>query len=174
MVRSRSKQNLLQFFIPLLMVLFILPGQLIGKGSTRIVIKKSNQENLEGTLLSVDVGEKSLVVQTDSGGIRISMDEIDTLWLEKGSPGKGHIGKSILVGVALGAGVGYVTYSTESDYPRRYLVTFFAVIFGFLGLIQGLTKKTHRKGPKRYDVKRSTTVEVKRILKKLKKRAQMK
>jgi hypothetical protein len=174
MIRFRSKQNLLQFLIPLLVVLCVLPGQLTGKSSTRIGINKSNQETLEGTLLSVNVKEKSLVVQTDSGGVKISMQEIDSLWFQKESSGRRKIGINILVGGALGAGVGYVIYSKESDYPRRYLVNFLGAVFAFFGLIHGLTKKPHRGKITRYEVKRSTPEEVQKILKKLKKRAQLK
>ena len=173
MIKFRFKQNLLQFLIPLLVVLFILPGELIAKGSARLVIKKTGEETLEGTLLSVDTEEKSLVLRIDNTGVKIPMDEIDTLWIHRAS-GRRNVGKSILVGAALGAGVGYVTYSKKSDYPRRYLVTFYAVVFGFLGLIEGLSSRRSRGKSKRIQVKGSSPAEIKKILKKLKKSARLK
>jgi hypothetical protein len=174
MSKYRFKQNRLQFLIPLLVVLFILPGNLIAKTSTRLVIKKTGQETLEGILLSVDTKEKSLVVQVDNTGVKIPLDEIDTLWFHREFSPRRRIGTSILVGAALGASVGFVTYSRESDYPRRYLVTFFAVAFGLLGLIEGLSKGSSGRTPKRIQVKGSSPAEITKILKKLKKKARIK
>ena len=142
MNKFRFKKNLLQFIIPLLALFFILPGELISKGSTRIVITKNDQSTLEGVLISVETAEKYLVVQTDNTGVKIPLDEIDSLWLQRETPGRRNIGTHVLVGALLGAGVGYVIYRRPSDYPRRYLVRLCAAFFGVLGLIDGLSKRS--------------------------------
>jgi hypothetical protein len=164
MNKFRMKQNVLQVVIPLIMVLLILPGDVMAKRAAQLSIEKTDSEIIEGQLIHVDVKEKSLVIFSGSDGIRIYMDEVDTIRIKW----KSSVAKGFLVGAGIGATLGLVlTDPQETMIPRKWVAASFGLIFGLLGMFDVAVKPKY----KEIRVKGKSPGEVRKILKKLEKKA---
>jgi len=172
------KQSVLQVVIPLIVVLLILPGDLMARRTTQLTVEKTDQEIIEGLLLDVDMKQESLVIDVANIGIKIYMDEIDTIQVEQKIRGR-YIGKGFLIGAGVGAGLGLIFGISAGGEAEESLVhpvfvvlgsTFF---FGLLGLVGGTLAALDapKKGYKKIRVKGKSPDEIKKILKKLKKKA---
>jgi hypothetical protein len=165
------KQHVLHVLIPFIIVLLVIPGDLAARSGARLLIETKDQQLLEGELLSVDVEEKNLVLRTDGEGVKIYMDEVESIRILRKLTGWRAAGKGFLVGAGIGAGVALISYSDphgETLISRRMYMFFLAGVFGLLGAIHGGVAGPYKK---RIRVKGKPPSAIKKILKRLKRKA---
>lgn len=163
-----------KFLIPFIVVLLILPYHLNAGSETQLSIEKINQEILKGVLLKVDVEEKIIVVKTDNTAVKINMAEIIKIRYKQRSTFGKSTGMGFLIGVGIGAGLGYIGCGQECTIPRGLAALFGAAFFGGIGLVFGMLQSASNANYKTIRVKGRTPSEIKKILKKLKKKALLK
>jgi hypothetical protein len=160
--------------IPFIIALLIIPGDLMARSGAQLLIEKKDQQQLQGELLSVDVEELNLVLRIDGEGVKIYTDEIDSIRIKRNSTGWGAAGKGFLIGAGIGAGVGLIAYSDpdgEMLFTQGMFTLFLAGVFGILGAIHGGVAGRYKK---RIQVKGESQSEIKKILKRLKRKALVK
>lgn len=160
-----------KFLIPLMVVLLILPYDLNARSETQLSIEKINQEILDGVLLNVDVEDKIIVVKTDNTAVKINIAEIIKIRYKQRSTFGKTTGMGLLIGVGIGAGLGYIGCGRECTVPRGLAALFGAAFFGGIGFVFGLLQSASNANYKTIQVKGRTPSEIKKILKKLKKKA---
>ena len=163
-----------KFLIPFIVVLLILPYDLNARSETQLSIEKVNQEILKGVLLKVDVEEKIIVVKTDNTATKVHMDEIIKIRYKRRSTFGKSTGMGFLIGAGLGASLGYIGCGRECTVPRGLAVLVGAVIFGGIGFGFGMLQSISNANYKTIQVKGRPPSEIKKILKKLKKKALLK
>ena len=170
MNKFRKKQSVMRVVIAIIVVLFILPGDLMAKKVAQLSIEKIDQKTIEGKLIHVDVKEKSLVLNSDKGGVKIYINEINIIKIKKKSLGSDA--KGFLVGFVVGGGLALFSYD-ENDvcFPRDSFVLVVGCVLGFVGLIIGTIAGDSKEYYKKIRVKGKSQKEVRKILKRLKKKA---
>lgn len=165
------KQHVPHVLIPFIIALLIIPGDLMARKGARLLIEKRDQQQLKGELLSVDVEEKKLVLRTGGEGVKIYMDEVESIRILRQSFSMRAVGKGFLIGAGIGAGFALITYSDpdgENILGRELYMLLLAGVFGLLGAIHGGTGGPYKK---RIRIKGKFPSEIKKILKRLKKKA---
>lgn len=171
---STSSWSRSYVLIPFIIALLVIPGDLTARSGAQLLIEKRDQQQLEGELISVDVEEKNVVLKTYGGGVKIYMDEVESIRIRRKLTGWSAVGKGFLIGAGIGAGVALITYSDphgEVLISRRMYMFFLAGIFGLLGAFHGGAAGTYKK---KIQVKGRPQSAIKKILKRLKRKASIK
>jgi len=174
MKQKEFRKSLIQVIIPILAVFFIIPPEMFAREPTPIVVEKTDGTRVQGTLLSVDVVERSLVVEKENTGVKISMKEIDLIRYKKVK----FIGRALGKGFLFGAGVGLVgtggiliAHSDRENYlwpiGLAYGTLFCALVGSLVGLITGVSNSSSRT----VFIKGESDEQIEIILRKLKKLA---
>jgi hypothetical protein len=176
MSNKEITQVVAQLLIPFVVFSLIFPGNLTAKTGAQVLITKNDGQVIEGELLRVK--EDSLFIMTSAAntGVTVDIHEVNTIGIKRKSKfGKGLL-KGGLIGFTGGALLGIVYHPVINEDNGGALDgairggIFFGVVCAFLGGIIGVGLKNY----KTFQVTGSSAVEVKKILKKLKKKAHFK
>jgi len=170
------RKSVLRLILPVLIITLILPMDVMAKRrGALLIVSTSDQQLISGRLLAVDVEGLSLTIQKpDNTGRRVYVKDIHAIEIKRkfnlGIPGKGAA-----VGFGVGAGIAAVAYydsDGEALLPWWGAIIVSGIWFAFMGaIIHTLASLTKSGYYKKIYMKNKTPAQIKKVLKKLRKKA---
>jgi hypothetical protein len=166
------RKSVLHFIVPLLVVSLSMPINLAARSEgAKINVYKEDGEVIKGRLIEVDVDEGWMVVKPreELAGTRIKVTEIEKVVIKTGV-GK-HAFKGFLIGAGIGLLLGAINASGEREGFSELSIYFWPPVLGVVGLGLGTLSGLEHKYGKRYYLKGKSPKKLRKILKKLKRKA---
>ena len=173
MKKRKVKQIFQQFLIAVVLLSLICPGNLRAKIiGAWMELTRLDGEFVEGRLLRVE--ENSLLIWTTTDRVTINIKEIDKIRITR----KSKAVKGALIGL-LGGGaacyaIAHFKFGDSEDGWGVFITRVFGVGGALVGLITGTLIGLSAQNYKTYQVKGKSPSQIKKVLKKLKKRARFK
>ncbi|MCK5058168.1 MAG: hypothetical protein KAT34_16060 [Candidatus Aminicenantes bacterium] len=183
MKRRKVAQIFQQFLIAVIVFLLICPGSLWAKrekAGAKIIVTKEDGQVVKGELLKIEENSLVLLIYETLSKPSISIDEIDYIKVSwKSKAGKGAKIGALVLGIPAFA-IGIVLCSIArglEEMSRREVIPVVAIFGGIgtgAGLLLGAGIGHAQSDYKKYQLKGELPSQIKKVLKKLKKKARFK